>query len=256
MESGAKLQNKVAVVTGATSGMGAAIANLFAAEGAKVVVNGRDRERGEQVVKDIDAFGSKALFVQSDISTQEGNEYLVQETLSYFSGIDVVVCNAGMLGLGSITETPPETWHKTIDTNLNSIYYLLRLTIPEMKQRGKGTIVINGSIAAFKAFPNHPAYCASKGALVPLVKQIAVDYAPDIRANLICPGPVDTPLIWNSAQAFPNPDQAVQDAAKNTLAGRLGTPNDVAKAALFLASDDSSFITGTSITVDGGIISK
>lgn len=253
MDLGDKLQDKVAIVTGATSGMGAAIAKLFAAEGARVIISGRDQVRGDKVQKEIMESGGQAQFVQCDVSTQLGNEQLVEKTVSYYSNIDLVVCNAGMLGLGSITDTPPETWRKTIDTNLNSVYYLLRLAIPEMQQRGKGSIVITGSIAAFRAFPNHAAYCASKGALVPLVKQIAVDYAPEIRANLICPGPVDTPLIWSSAAAFPNPDKAVQDAADATLVGRLGTPEDVAKAALFLASDDSSFITGSSITIDGGI---
>lgn len=251
-----KLQHKIAIVTGATSGMGAAIAKLFAAEGAKVVVNGRNEERGNQIVSDIRKNSGQATFVQSDISTEEGNKHLFQETLSAYGGLDVVVANAGFLGLGSIIEVSIDTWHETINTNLNSIFYLFRLAIPEMLKRGSGNLIVNGSIAAFKSFPNHPAYCASKGALVPLIKQIALDYGPKIRANLICPGPIDTPLIWNSAKAFPDPDKAVEDAAKATLLQRLGTPEDVAKAALFLASEDSSFITGTSITVDGGIMTK
>jgi NAD(P)-dependent dehydrogenase (short-subunit alcohol dehydrogenase family) len=251
-----KLQNKIAIVTGATSGMGAAIAKLFAAEGAKVVVNGRNKDRGEQVVQEIIEHKGQATFVQSDISTEEGNTLLLNETLKTYGGLDIAVANAGFLGLGSITEVSPDTWHQTINTNLNSIFYLFRLAIPEMLKIGGGNIIVNGSIAAFKSFPNHPAYCASKGALVPLIKQIALDYGPKIRANLICPGPIDTPLIWNSAKAFPDPDRAVDEAAKATLLQRLGKPEDVAKAALFLASDDSSFITGTSITVDGGIMTK
>lgn len=251
-----KLQDKIAIVTGATSGMGAAIAKLFAAEGAKVVVNGRNEERGNQVVSDIRKNNGEATFVQSDISTEEGNMHLYQKTINTYGGLDVVVSNAGFLGLGSITEVSIDTWHETINTNLNSIFYLFRLAIPEMMKRGSGNLIVNGSIAAFKSFPNHAAYCASKGALVPLIKQIALDYGPKIRANLICPGPIDTPLIWNSAKAFPDPDKAVEDAAKATLLQRLGTPEDVAKAALFLASEDSSFITGTSITVDGGIMTK
>ncbi len=251
-----KLQNKITIVTGATSGMGAAIAKLFAAEGAKVIVNGRNEERGNQVVSSIVESNGQATFVQSDISTEEGNAFLFHETMKIYGGLDIVVANAGYLGLGSITEVSIDTWHQTINTNLNSIFYLLRLAIPEMLKRGKGNVVVNGSIAGFKSFPNHPAYNASKGALVPLVKQIALEYGPKIRANLICPGPIDTPLIWDSAQAFPDPDKAVADAAKATLIGRLGTPGDVAKAALFLASEDSSFITGTTITVDGGIMTK
>ena len=251
-----KLKNKIAIVTGATSGMGAAIARLFASEGASVIVSGRNEERGNEVINDILEHQGEARFVQGDISTEEGNSNLVDETLKAYGGIDIVVANAGFLGLGSITDVSIETWHQTINTNLNGIFYLLRLAIPEMLKRENGSVIVNGSIAAFKSFPNHPAYCASKGALVPLVKQIALDYGPKIRANLICPGPIDTPLIWDSAKAFPDPGKAVADAADATLLGRLGLPEDVAKAALFLASEESSFITGTSITVDGGIMSK
>jgi len=200
--------------------------------------------------------GGVAEFIESDIATEQGNSELVKKTIEVFGGIDIAVLNAGFLGLGSIVDTPPEIWRKTIDTNLNSVFYLLRCAIPEMSKRGAGNIIINGSIAAYKSFPNHAAYCASKGALVPLVKQIALDYGPEIRANLLSPGPIDTPLIWDSAKAFPNPDKAVLDAANSTLLGRLGAPEDVAKAALFLASEESSFITGTSITIDGGILTK
>lgn len=250
------LQNKITIITGATSGMGAAIAKLFAAEGAKVVVNGRNEKRGNQVVKEIIENDGLATFIQSDISTEEGNASLFHETIRIYGGLDIVIANAGFLGLGSITEVSIDTWHQTINTNLNSIFYLLRLAIPEMLKKGQGNVIVNGSIAAFKSFPNHPAYNASKGALVPLIKQIALEYGPKIRANLICPGPIDTPLIWNSAKAFPDPEKAVADAANATLLGRLGTPEDVAKTALFLASEDSSFITGTTITVDGGIMTK
>ena len=236
--------------------MGAAIAKLFATEGAKVVVNGRNKDRGDQVVADIKQSNGQATFVRCDISTEEGSNFLFHETIDTYGGVDIVVSNAGFLGLGSITDVSLETWHQTINTNLNSIFYLARMAIPEMLKRGKGNLIVNGSIAAFKSFPNHPAYCASKGALVPLIKQIALDYGPKIRANLICPGPIDTPLIWNSAKAFPDPDKAVEDATNATLLNRLGTPEDVAQAALFLASEDSSFITGSSITVDGGIMTK
>jgi NAD(P)-dependent dehydrogenase (short-subunit alcohol dehydrogenase family) len=247
-----KLKDKVAIVTGATSGMGAAIAKLFAAEGSRIVVAGRNRQRGTEVVNEINRLSGEAIFVECDVSSNEGNQHLVKETLRFYGAIDIVVMSAGMLGLGSITEVSLETWHETINTNLNSVFYLLRSVIPEMKKREKGNIIIIGSIAAQKAFPNHPAYCATKGALVPLVKQIALDYGPEIRANVISPGPIDTPLIWDSAKAFPDPEKAVADAANATVLKRLGTPDDVAKAALFLATEDSSFITGTTLVVDGG----
>ncbi len=251
-----KLQGKVAIITGATSGMGAATARLFAEEGARVLLCSRNTEKGRTIEKDINSSSGEAYFVSADVATPEGNEKLVSKTMERFGRIDIIVLSAGMLGLGSITEVSSETWHQTIETNLSSVFYLLRHAIPEIKKTGGGSIVIIGSIASFKAFPNHAAYCASKGALVPLVKQIALDYAPNIRVNLISPGPVDTPLIWNSARAFPEPAVAVEAAGRSTLAGRLGQPEDIAKAALFLASDDASFITGTSLTVDGGILTK
>lgn len=240
-------------MTGATSGIGAGIARLFAGEGAKVIVNGRDLKKGESVVEQIKQDSGEATFVACDISTVKGNELLVEKAKEIYGGVDMVVLSAGMLGLGSVTEVPIDVWHETMNINLNSIFYLLRKAIPEMKSRGAGNIVIIGSIAAGKAFPNHAAYCASKGALVPLVKQIALDYGPTIRVNLIQPGPVDTPLLWDSAKAFPDPSRAVSDAGTATIIGRLGTPDDIAQAALFLASEQSSFITGSVITADGGI---
>ena len=151
-----KLENKIVIITGATSGMGEAIAKLFAAEGANVVVNGRNKERGKQVVKAIIEDGGIAAFSKADISTEAGNSKLFHDTIKIFGGLDIVVANAGFLGLGSITEVSTETWHEAINTNLNSIFYLLRLAIPRMLQRGQGNVMINGSIAGFNSFPNHP----------------------------------------------------------------------------------------------------
>jgi NAD(P)-dependent dehydrogenase (short-subunit alcohol dehydrogenase family) len=158
-----------------------------------------------------------------------------------------------MLGLGSATDVPLETWRQTLAVNLDAVLYLMRFALPDMQRRG-GSFVVVASIAALKGFPNHAAYCASKGALVSLVRQVAIDYGPKVRVNAICPGPVDTPLIWASAVAFPDPAKAVEDVGKRTLLKRLGRPEDVARAALFLASSDSEWVTGTSLTVDGGVM--
>lgn len=249
-----KLEGKVAIVTGATIGMGQAIAERFAAEGAAIVAGGRDLERGHALINGIRAAGGQAELVAGDVGTYEANQALVERAKLAFGGVDILVPNAGILGIGSVTEVSLETWHETIATNLHAVFYLCRAGIPEMLARGGGSIVVNGSIAAMKAFPNHPAYCASKGALVPLVKQIALDYGPKIRANLMCPGPVDTPLLWDSAKAFPDPAVAVHDAGQRTALKRLGLPSDVASLALFLASDDSSWVTGTAFTIDGGAL--
>jgi NAD(P)-dependent dehydrogenase (short-subunit alcohol dehydrogenase family) len=249
-----KLQGRAAIVTGATSGMGRATALLFAREGASVVASGRDPGRGAALVEEIRAGKGAAEFVPGDVSLPETNERLVEASERSFGGVDAVAIFAGMLGLGSAADVPVETWRQTLAVNLDAVYYLLRAALPALERRGGGSIVVGASIAALKGFPNHAAYCASKGALVALVRQVAIDYGPRIRINALCPGPVDTPLIWASAVAFPDPSKAVEDAGKRTLLKRLGRPEDVARAALFLVSEDSGFVTGTSLTVDGGIM--
>ena len=248
------MQGRTAIITGATSGMGRASALLFAREGASIVASGRDGDRGRTIVHEIRAAGGRAEFVPGDVALPETNRALVETARRVFGGLDTIVCFAGMLGLGSLTGVAAETWRRTMAVNLDAIFYLLREGLPAMQARGGGSVVIGGSIAAFKGFPNHAAYCASKGALLALARQAAIDYGPDIRINVLCPGPVDTPLIWDSAAAFPDPARAVSDVAQKTLLKRLGTPDDIARAALFLASGDSGWITGTSITIDGGIM--
>ncbi len=254
MDPMGRLDGKIAVVTGATSGMGRATALLFAREGASVLASGRDAERGRGVVDEIRRTGGRAEFLPGDVGLPETGERLIQACLAAFGGVDAVVCCAGMLGLGSVTDVPLDTWRQTLAVNLDAVFYLLRSALPELKRRGGGSVVVIGSIAAFKGFPNHAAYCASKGALVALVRQIAIDYGPEVRANLVCPGPVDTPFIWASASAFPEPASAVADAGRKTVLKRLGSADDIARAALFLASGESGWITGTTLTVDGGIM--
>ena len=141
-----------------------------------------------------------------------------------------------------------------LPSNLDAAFYLAHHALPVLQDGG--TIVLNASIAATKSFPNHPAYCASKAGLVALGRQMALDYAPQIRVNVICPGPVDTPLIWSSAAAFPDPERAVADAAANTLLGKLGQAEDIANLCLFLSSSASAWMTGSVITIDGGITVK
>ncbi|MFH5830790.1 SDR family NAD(P)-dependent oxidoreductase [Halalkalibaculum sp. DA3122] len=248
-----KLDGKTAIVTGATRGMGRAVAELFTAEGARVVMNGRDTQQGREVVTKITSRGGEAIFIPGDVSSRDLNKQLVERAVSEFGGLDLLVPNAGMLGLGSITEVTTETWDKTLDTNLNAVFYLLRAGIPKMQQtKGGGAVVVTGSIAAHKGFPNHAAYCASKGALEALVRQAAVDYAPDIRINLVQPGPVDTKLYNDSAEAFPNPDTILDEVPGTLPMKRIGSPEEIARTVLFLASDDAGWTTGSVVTVDGG----
>lgn len=251
-----RLQGKTAILTGATSGMGKAMAERFVSEGASVILSGRDELRGKELEKNLIEKGGKAVFIAGDITQIPVNETLVREAIHNFGKLDIVVTNAGKLGLGSVTDISFEEWNETFSTNLNSVFYLSRFAIPEMQKNGNGVILANSSIAAFKSFPNHASYCASKAALVALVKEMALDYGPTIRVNTICPGPVDTPLIWDSAKAFDDPDTIVQQTADSTLMKRLGKPEDIASLALFLVSDEASWITGSAFTIDGGISVK
>lgn len=229
--------------------MGRATADLFHAEGARLVLNGRDQARGADVLARL---GRDAYFHYGDAASESTSKRLVELALERFGRLDGLVCNAGMLGLGSVTELSEEVWRRTFDVNVHSVFYLAQAALPALRESGAGTIVVNGSIAAWKCFPNHPAYCASKAAVVALARQMATDYAPRVRVNAICPGPIDTPLIWESAVAFPNPAEAVRAAGERTPMGKLGTPEDFAKLALFLSADDSGWITGAAYTLDGG----
>ena len=251
-----KLKNKTFIITGATSGMGKATALLFAREGANLILSGRDIDRGESLVHEIQEKAAEVHFIPGDVGEIDVNRRLVANSISSYGQLDGLVCHAGELGLGSITDLDIDTWHRIFRTNVDAVFYLLKAALPELLKRERASVVINASIAAFKSFPNHPAYCASKAALVALARQAAVDYGPGVRVNSICPGPVDTPLIHASAVAFPDPAKAVTAAGENTLMQRLGTPEDVAKLVLFLTSDDASWITGSCYVIDGGILAK
>lgn len=249
-----KLHQKTFIITGATSGMGRAIALDFAREGANLVLSGRDESKGKNLSEEIKKSGGKAEFLAGDVGEKDYNKHLVELAIKSFGQLDGLVTNAGMLGLGSVTELEPSDWDIIFRTNVDSVFYLLKFALPEMLKRPSAAVVVNSSIAAYKSFPNHPAYCASKAALLALAKQVAVDYGPTVRVNTMCPGPVDTPFIHASAIAFPDPAQAVANAGKATLLKRLGLPADISKLALFLASADSSWITGSAFTIDGGIL--
>jgi len=248
------MEDQVIIVTGATSGMGRAIATQLAQIGKKLILNGRDEKKGKNLIEELEKY-TELVFVAGDVSLPETNELLVKKAISHFGKISGIITNAGVLGIGSATAISIEDWHYTFNTNFNSFFYLSKYAIPYIKKE-KGFIIANASIAAFKSFPNHAAYCASKAALVSLVKQMAVDYGPEIRINAICPGPVDTPLIWDSAKAFPDPKAAVSNVQEATLLKRLGKPADIANLVEFLISEKASWFTGSAITIDGGIMAS
>lgn len=244
-------ENKRTIITGATSGIGEGIARALYKRGAKLILGGRSQERGTALAGSL---GSHTHFVQGDIKYAAANEALVQQAVAQFGGLDQVVLCAGQLGIGKVDELAIEDWESTIATNLNAVFYLLKYAIPEMIKAGRGSVVIIGSVAAFHAFPNHPAYTASKAALPALVKQIALDYGPSVRVNLVSPAQIETPLLHNSVKAFDNPEDILKETAERLPMKRIGTPDDIAEAVMYLLSDAASWVTGTNLVVDGGFL--
>lgn len=244
-------ENKRTIITGATSGIGEGIAKALCKRGAKLILSGRNKDRGVALAN---ALGDHACFVQGDIRYASANEELVKHAIAQFEGLDQVVLCAGQLGIGRVDELSVEDWESTIATNLNAVFYLLKYAIPEMMKSGGGSVVIIGSVAASHAFPNHPAYTASKAALPALVKQVALDYGPAIRVNMVSPAQIETPLLHNSVKAFDNPEDILRETAERLPMKRIGTPDDIAGAVMYLLGDSASWVTGTNLVVDGGFL--
>ena len=249
-----KLQGKTAIVTGATSGMGRATALLFAREGAAVVASGRHSERGLALVDEIRAGGGRAEFVPGDVSLPETNERLVAECRRAFGGVDTAVCCAGMLGLGSATEVAVETWKQTLAVNLDAVFYLLRSALPALQERGGGSIVVVGSIAAFKGFPNHAAYCASKGALVALVRQVAIDYGPRGPRQPAVSRPRGHASHLGVRGRLPGPVEGRRRRREEDRARAVGSAGGHRRRGALPRLRRLGWVTGTTLTVDGGIM--
>lgn len=252
-----KLSNKVAIITGGTSGIGKATALLFAEEGAHVVITGRRVELGESVLNEIAQRGARGVFIQADHSNADDCSRVVERTLSEFGRIDILFNNAGIVTSGTAETTSQEVWEQTFAINVTAVWRMCKLTLPHMREQGGGVIVNNGSdwsvVAGKDAFP----YIASKGAIGLMTKSMALDYAREnIRVNAVCPG--DTFVDrWMEKGYFEGSDpvtyeQAIREASEYLPMGRFGTPEEIARAVLFLASDDSSFMTGHLLLVDGG----
>ncbi|MCB0549550.1 MAG: SDR family oxidoreductase [Phaeodactylibacter sp.] len=244
-------KDKTAIITGATSGIGRGIAEALKEEGANLILSGRDAARGVQLENQL---GRHAHFVAGDIKLPQANAALVQSAMERFGRLDMLVLSAGQLGVGKLDALSLDEWHDTIATNLNAVFYLLKYAIPHIQSSGGGSIVIIGSVAAFHAFPNHPAYTASKGALPALVRQLAKDYGPEIRINLLSPAQVVTPLLHDSVKAFDNPEEILEGTAQRLPMKRLGAPRDIAQTALHLLGPQSSWVTGSNFVVDGGFL--
>ena len=252
---GQRLSGKVAVVTGASSGIGRASAILFAKDGAKVVVADKDPAGGKSTVESIKAIGCEATFVECDVSNVKDAERLAESTIKTYGRIDALFNNAGINPVGTVVDTPLDVWDAVLDTNLKGIYLVSKFAIPHMKKNpGGGAIVNTASVDALLAILNEAAYIASKGGIVSLTKAMAVDHARDkIRVNCICPGAILTPLFdaWVKEAGAAGQDLVAEMTRMHPL-GRIGTPEEVGRVALFLLSDEASFVTGAVVTVDGG----
>jgi NAD(P)-dependent dehydrogenase (short-subunit alcohol dehydrogenase family) len=248
-----RLADKVALITGGTSGMGRATAVLFAQEGAKVAITGRNETRGREVVEEIKQASGTAIFIRSDVRFAEECRRTVEETLQAFGRLDILFNNAGVLYANTVLDCTEEEWDLTLDTNLKGTYLMSRFALPTMIAQGSGVIINNASGWGLVGGDAAAAYCASKGGVVLLTKAMAIDHARQgIRVNCVCPGDVDTPMLPEDAQRRGMKWEAYLASAANRPMGRIGKPEEIAKAVLFLASDDSSFVTGAVLAVDGG----
>ena len=251
-----RLRDRVAIVTGAASGIGAATAILFAREGARVTVADIDRRRGEAVVQEIRGAGGSALFAACDVSKSEQVQAMIARTVEEFGGLDILVNNAANVNLedyGSVTEASEEKWDLVVDVTLKGQYLCCKYAIPHMIAGGGGAIVNISSVGGVVGFGGSAAYCSAKGAVIQLARELAIDYAQhNIRANAVCPGLIDTPQVRRNL-ADP---EALNRSLSVPIFKRMGRPEEVARAILFLVSDEASFITGTTLAVDGGWLAR
>lgn len=251
-----KLKDKVALVTGGSEGMGYATAELFLREGARVVISGRSSEKGTEAERTLKSLGEVA-FVQGDVSRDEDVGRMVDETVRRFGRVDIVFNNAGVYLEKVAEETSEEEWDRLIDVNLKGTFLVSRRAIPHMKRQGGGVIINNSSDAGLVGNKACAAYCASKGGVTIMTKAMALDYAKDnIRVNCVNPGVIDTPMVAQEVAMAADKEMYTKQMNADHPIGRIGRPEEVAKAVLFLASDESSFVTGAALSVDGGLTAQ
>lgn len=248
-----RLSNKIAIVTGAASGIGLGIANLFVKEGSKVVFSDINKSSGKDAVDAItdsnSDYKNNVLFVECDVSNKDSVKNLVAKTVKTFGSIDILINNAGMVYQKPISQTSDEEWDKTINVNLMGPFLLIREVLPIFEKKGNGKIVNIASIAGIIGYENLSAYCASKGGIIAMTRSLALEFAPKkINVNCICPGAIKTGMT----KTIEENEMVLQQTLMSIPAGKIGNPIDIANAALYLASEESDYVTGASIVVDGG----
>lgn len=248
-----RLEGKVILVTGAGSGIGRASALLFAEEGGALVCADMAADAASETAEMIVEMGGQALAVEADVRKMEDAESIVEAATDGFGKLDILFNNAGTGIRGGVHALSESDWDLVIDTNLKGAFHCSKAALSHFMGRGSGNIVNTASTFGILASPNYPAYCASKGGIIMLTKQMALDYGPAVRVNCICPGATDTPRLRRRINSQPNPAEYEKGlTVLNKVMGRLADPREIAYAALFLASDESSFVTGHALVVDGG----
>jgi NAD(P)-dependent dehydrogenase (short-subunit alcohol dehydrogenase family) len=249
-----KLADKVAIITGGNSGIGKATAILFAREGARVCITGRNETRCREVVEEINKIGGQAVFIIADVRSPDECRKTVEATLDAFGQVDILFNNAGVYFPDNAVACSEEKWDLTINVNLKGTFLMSKFVLPPMIKQGSGVIINNGSGWGIVGGNEAVSYCASKGGVVLMTKAMAIDHAAQgIRVNCLCPGDVKTPMLDEDARmrGLTWEEYHTQAVAQRPMR-RIGTPEEIAKAALFLASNDSSFMTGATLVVDGG----
>jgi NAD(P)-dependent dehydrogenase (short-subunit alcohol dehydrogenase family) len=249
-----RLENRAALVTGGTSGIGEATCLLFGREGASVAVVGRNTERGKSVAKRISDAGGNAIFIQADVRKSDDCRTAVERTLETFGRLDVLFNNAGSYYQNDVVGCTEQEWDDQVDTSLKGTFLMSKYALPHMIERGTGSIINCASGWGLVGGPKSAAYCAAKGGMVVMTKAMAIDHGPQgIRVNAICPGDTDTPMEREDARAQGLTwDQYLEQTVAHRPIARMATPEEIAFGVLYLASDESSYVTGAALPVDGG----